>query len=152
MLCTRTWKVESRASTEVLSGAWASLDVQGVVQAGCPEQSWGSACKALSRGTNRFSQNPLGHSVENGLQRVRLATGSPRGGLYLVPARGDAGWSREGMVTELWAGVGCLGSLARTEWLSQQPSHGSHGSCGVACSRAQPGLITQDAQWCNCCC
>lgn len=45
VLCTRAWQVGSRASTEVLSGAWASLDVDGVVQAGCLEQSWGRACK-----------------------------------------------------------------------------------------------------------
>lgn len=45
VLYTRIWQVESRASTEVLSGAWASLDVQGMVQASCLEQSWERACK-----------------------------------------------------------------------------------------------------------
>lgn len=47
VFCTRTWQVESRASAEVLSGAWASLDVQGVVQAGLPGAELGERMQRL---------------------------------------------------------------------------------------------------------
>lgn len=83
----------------------ANLGCSGNVRARLPGAEPGESTLGLrAEGVTGFHRPP-GRGVENGLQRLRVAAGSPRRGRHVVPARGDAGWNRDWVVVGPWAWV-----------------------------------------------